>query len=74
MLTWAHYYSERERYESLRREAEQARLVRQALGKLPKGHSPYNRALVWLGYRLTTWGCRLMERNGGTVDAAMPTC
>lgn len=74
MITWAHYYYETQRYESFRREAEQARLLRQAFPKPATGASLHHRALFWFGCRLTTWGCRLIERNGGVVDATAPTC
>lgn len=44
------------------REAQQERLVRQALEA--SGHRPgwHNRVLAWLGRQLVAWGCGLQKR------------
>ena len=59
----------REHYKDLLREAERARLVRQAWAGQERRNHLYCRTLTWLGRRLVVWGWRLQERYGA-VNAA----
>lgn len=57
----------RERYKDLLREAEKARLVRQARAGQERRDRFYRRPLTWLGVRLVVWGWRLQERYGAAT-------
>jgi len=58
-----------ERYKDLLREAERARLVRQARAGQERRNHFYYRALTWLGRRLVGWGWHLQERYGTAAGA-----
>ena len=67
MVTWNHYWYQRERYNDLLRAAEQQRRVRAALAALAAGPRPaaaYDPLLAWLGTQLIAWGWRLRARYG----------
>jgi hypothetical protein len=59
----------REHYKDLLREAERARLVRQARAGEERRNLFYRRALTWLGRRLVGWGWHLQERYGAATAA-----
>jgi hypothetical protein len=59
----------REHYKDLLREAERARLVRQAWAGQERRNHLYCRPLTWLGRRLVAWGWRLQERYGAVTAA-----
>ena len=59
----------REHYKDLLREAEKARLVRQAQAGQERRKPLYCRALTWIGGRLIVWGWRLQARYGAMSAA-----
>ena len=59
----------REYCKDLLREAEKARLVRQARAGQERRNHLYCWALTWLGHRLVVWGRRLQERYGAATPA-----
>ena len=60
----------REHYKDLLREAEKARLVRQAQAGQERRNHLGCRALTWIGGRLIVWGWRLQERYGAMSAAS----
>jgi hypothetical protein len=62
MSLWSERPYEMDRYYILLHEAEQSRLVRQALGERQKQHKVWYKLMCWLGSRLSFWGKRLQER------------
>ncbi len=74
MFTWTNYVYENERYENLRRQAAQERLVRQAFAQRKARAPAYRRALAKFGDQLTALGNRLTERYGEITDTTAPKC
>ena len=52
----------RERYRERLREARNAALVHAALGQSAASRPIYGPVLIWLGWRLSGWGQRLITR------------
>jgi hypothetical protein len=57
----------REHYKDLLREAEKARLARQARAGQERRDRFYRRPVAWLGGPLVIWGWRLQERYGAAT-------
>lgn len=62
MLNWRDVLVQQERHQDLLREAEQERLIRQAVAARERRDRFYSRALAWLGRQLVAWGWRLQQR------------
>ena len=75
MLNWSHVTAQQERYQDLRREAEQDALFEQMQAGNAKRARFHRQALTWVGNRLVAWGWRLQERYGAaTVAMCGPAC
>ena len=72
MLNWLDIAMKQEQYQDLMREAQRARLVKQAHQSQEPGDPFYHRALIWLGKRLVTWGLSLQVRFGSTPPISAP--
>ena len=64
MSDWVHRRLAQEYINDRRREAEQWRLVQQALAAKRHNDPIYRRVLRWLGYQLVAWGKQLQKRFG----------
>jgi hypothetical protein len=64
MLNWSHVTAQQERYQDLRREAEQDGLFEQMQAGRARRDRFHCQALTWVGNRLVAWGGRLQERYG----------
>ncbi len=62
MSGWVHHRLAHEYMNDRLREAEQRRLVEQALAANRPNDPPYRRVLRWLGYQLVAWGRQLQKR------------
>ena len=69
MLSWSDILAHKQRHEDMRREADEYRLIQQALAGRPRRHRFYCRAMDWLGRRMVAWGQRLQERYGAGAAA-----
>jgi hypothetical protein len=70
MINWLGLMEPQERYKDFLREAEQDRLVQQALAGREKHVQFYRSALAWLGCRLVEWGKSLQRRYGNASLAS----
>ena len=68
MLNWYEVLVLEERNRDMLREAENQRLVRQALAGRQARAGIHCRALSWLGRHLVDWGCFLQQRYGIAVE------
>ncbi len=69
MFDWGEVIVQQERRQDFLREAEQHRLVRQALrGREMRDHI-HCQILTWLGRHLVAWGCSLQTRYGVPAEA-----
>ncbi len=64
MSLWTEHLNVLAHYDDLLREAEQRRLVHQALEGRPKHQAHYRRVSSWLADRLSAFGSQLKERRG----------
>jgi hypothetical protein len=69
MSDWMNDLNEMQRYYTLRREAEQHRLVCQALEGRQRRPRIYCRIICWFGYCLSVIGKSLQERYGNEASA-----
>jgi hypothetical protein len=69
ILRWSALEAQLARYREFYREAEEERLVRQALAGQYKTAIILSQSLTWLGHHLLDWGCALQKRYGASLQA-----